>query len=278
MSRYYSAMSGPPNPAAQLRALVRSYPSALVAYSGGVDSALLAVVVRQELGRDRMVAAVGRSASYPAAQWATARAVAQRFDVPLVELDTHELEDPDYLANPTNRCFFCKTELWRRLVPEARGRGLAVVCDGTNADDLREHRPGHVAGQAAGVRSPLAEAGLTKADVRQAARELGLPVWDAPAAPCLSSRVAYGIPITSQRLAQVERAEAYLRELGVTGDLRVRHRGDEGGARIEVEPRWVPWVTARLTAVRERLTALGFAGVEVDPRGYRRGSLLAERA
>jgi uncharacterized protein len=263
---------------AALRALVRTYPSALVGYSGGVDSALLAVVLRQELGRDRMLAAVGRSASYPTAQWAAAHTVAQRFDVPLVELDTHELEDPDYLANPTNRCFFCKTELWRRLFPEAQRRGLAVVCDGTNADDLREHRPGYAAGQAAGVRSPLAEAGLTKADVRRAARELGLPVWDAPAAPCLSSRVAYGIPITSQRLAQVERAEAYLRELGVRGDLRVRHHGDQGGARIEVEPGWVPWVTERLAAVRERLTALGFAGVEVDPRGYRRGSLLTELA
>src|SRR6267378_1515452 len=278
VSRYYSAMSGSSNPAAPLRALVRTYPSALVAYSGGVDSALLAVVVRQELGRDRMLAAVGRSDSYPEAQWAAARAVAQRFDVPLLELDTHELEDPDYLANPTNRCFFCKAELWRRLVPEARGRGLAVVCDGTNADDLREHRPGYAAGQAAGVRSPLAETGLTKADVRQAARELGLPVWDAPAAPCLSSRVAYGIPITSGRLAQVERAEAFLRGLGVTGDLRVRHRGDRGGARIEVEPRLVPWVTERLTEVQEHLAGLGFAAVEVDPRGYRRGGLLAERA
>ena len=277
-SRYYSAMSGLPSPAGALRALVRTYPSALVGYSGGVDSALLAVVLRQELGRDRMLAGVGRSASYPMAQWAMARAVAQRFDVPLVELDTHELEDPDYLANPTNRCFFCKTELWRRLVPEARGRGLAVVCDGTNADDLREHRPGYAAGQAAGVRSPLAQAGLTKADVRRAARDLGLPVWDAPAAPCLSSRVAYGIPITSGRLAQVERAEAYLRGLGVTGDLRVRHRGDRAGARIEVEPRLVPWVTERLPAIRERLTALGFAVVEVDPRGYRRGALLAEGA
>src|SRR5206468_2939572 len=239
LSRYYSAMSGPPNPVGRLRALVRTYPSALVAYSGGVDSALLAVVLRQEVGRERMVAGVGRSASYPAAQWATARAVAQRFDVPLVELDTHELEDPDYLANPTNRCFFCKTELWRRLVPAARLRGLAIVCDGTNADDLREHRPGYAAGQAAGVRSPLAEAGLTKADVRHAARELGLPVWDAPAAPCLSSRVAYGIPITSERLAQVERAGAYLRQLGGT-------RARPGTSR-EVGPRGGPPFDAQVS-------------------------------
>src|SRR5438270_6759224 len=194
VSRYYSAMSGAQTPAAQLRALVRTYPSALVGYSGGVDSALLAVVLRQELGRERMLAGVGRSASYPAAQWATARAVAQRFDVPLVELDTYELDDPSYLANPTNRRFFCKTELWSRLIPEARARGLAVVCDGTNADDLGsgEHRPGYAAGERAGIRSPLAEVGMTKAEIRAASHDLGLPTWDAPAAPCLASRVAYG--------------------------------------------------------------------------------------
>jgi len=265
------AMLGP------LRALVSTFPSALVGYSGGVDSALLAVVLRQELGRDRVLAAVGRSPSYPEAQWAAARSLAERFDLPLLELETHELDDPDYVANPTNRCFFCKTELWRRLVPAARARGLAVVCDGTNADDLREHRPGYAAGQAAGVRSPLAELGLTKGDVRTAARELGLPVWDAPAAPCLSSRVAYGLAITPRRLEQIERAGAYLRELGVTGDLRVRHHGDRGGARIEVEPRWIAWVAERLPSLRAHLEGLGFAAVEVDPRGYRRGGLLAER-
>src|SRR5207237_10885440 len=117
-------------------------------------------------------------------QWAIARSVAERFHVPLLELDTHELDDPSYVANPTNRCFFCKTELWRRLVPEARARGLAVVCDGTNADDLGEHRPGYAAGAAAGVRSPPAEAGFTKAAVRAARPRLGPPIRDAPAAPC----------------------------------------------------------------------------------------------
>jgi len=261
---------------AGLRALVSTFPSALVGYSGGVDSALLAVVLRQELGPARMLAVIGRSPSYPAAQWAAAQAVAQQFDVPLLELETHELEDPAYTANPTNRCFFCKTELWRQLIPTAHARGLAVVCDGTNADDLREHRPGYAAGRAAGVRSPLAEAGFSKADVRHAARELGLPVWNAPAAPCLSSRVAYGLTITPQRLAQVERAEACLRELGVTGDLRVRHHGVR--ARIEVEPSWIEWVTDRLATVRERFRALGFAEVDVDPHGYRRGSLLSPSA
>src|SRR5256885_9326111 len=218
VSRIYSAMYGPQTPAAQLRALVRTYPSALVGYSGGVDSALLAVVLRQELGRERMLAGVGRSASYPAAQWATARAVAQRFDVPLVELDTHELEDPDYLANPTNRCFFCKTELWRRLVPAARRPGLAIRCDGTNPDDLRELRPGYAAGQAAGVRSPLAEAGATKGGVPPAPRGLGGPGWGAPAGPGPSSPGASRVPITSQRLAQVEPAGGCPRPLGGTGE------------------------------------------------------------
>lgn len=255
-----------------LRALVQQFPSGLLGYSGGVDSALLAVVLRQELGRDRMLAAIGRSASYPDAQWQVARAVAARFDIPLVEIETHELEDENYLANPTNRCFYCKTELWHQLLPLARERGLAVVCDGTNADDLREHRPGKAAGIAAGVRSPLAEAGLTKAEIRAASRELGLPTWDAPAAPCLSSRVQYGLSITPSRLKQVEQGEAYLRRLGISGDLRVRHLG--GAARIEVEPTWIPWLEARREQVSAHLSGLGFAQVEIDPRGYRRGSLL----
>ena len=255
-----------------LRALVREFPSVLLGYSGGVDSALLAVVLRQELGRDRMLAAIGRSASYPDAQWQVARDVAARFDIPLVEIQTRELEDEHYLANPTNRCFYCKTELWQQLVPLARARGLAVVCDGTNADDLREHRPGKTAGIAAGVRSPLAEAGLTKAEIRAASRELGLPTWDAPAAPCLSSRVQYGLSITPSRLKQVEQGEAYLRRLGIGGDLRVRHLGV--AARIEVEPTWIPWLEARREAVSAHLAGLGFAQVEIDPRGYRRGSLL----
>jgi uncharacterized protein len=260
----------------RLRDQVRTYESALLGYSGGVDSALLAVVLRQELGRDRMLAAIGRSASYPETQWRAARELAERFDVPLVEVDTHELDDPRYLANPTNRCFFCKTELWSRLVPEARARGFAVVCDGTNADDLEEHRPGRAAGAAAGIRSPLAEAGMTKTDVRAASRALGLPTWDAPAAPCLSSRVRYGVEITPRRLGQVEAGEAYLRALGVSGDLRVRHLGD--AARIEVEPSWIPWVEARRDEIAARLETLGFARVEIDPRGYRRGSLILERA
>ena len=270
-SRYYSAMS-----VARLRALVRAYPSALLGYSGGVDSAFLAVVLRQELGPERMLAGIGRSDSYPEEQWRLAREIADRFDLPVIEVATAELQDPRYLANPTNRCFYCKTELWARLGAVARERKIAVICDGTNADDLGEHRPGRAAGLTAGIRSPLAEAGLTKDDVRQAARALGLPNWDAPAAPCLSSRIRYGLTITPARLRQVEAAEAYLRAEGVTGDLRVRHIGSK--ARIEVEPGRIGFVEGRLETVRRRFAELGFEVVEVDPRGYRRGALLPDRA
>lgn len=255
-----------------LRQLVRTFPSALLGFSGGVDSSVLAVVLRQELGAPRMRAVIGRSASYPASAWRAARDLANRFDVPVLEVDTHELRDPRYLANPTNRCFFCKTELWSQLEVVARDTGFAVVCDGTNADDLREHRPGRAAGVAAQVRSPLAELGMTKADVRAAARTLGLPNWDAPAAPCLSSRVRYGLHITPARLNQVENAESYLRDLGVTGDLRVRHLG--ASARVEVEPRWIPFLADRWDTVAAQLGAIGFDQAQLDPRGYRRGALL----
>lgn len=257
-----------------LIATIRPYQSVLVGYSGGVDSSVVAVAARQALGRESMLAVIGRSASFPEDQRAAADTVAARFDLPLVVIDTHELENPAYLANSTTRCFYCKSELWTGLRALAAQRGMQVVCDGTNADDLHEHRPGYAAGRQAGIRSPLAEAGLTKADIRAAARELGLPNWDAPAAPCLSSRVQYGIAITPRRLQQVEAGEAYLRALGVTGNLRVRHRGTT--ASIEVDPEWVGWVEARRAAVTSHLEALGFASVQIDPRGYRRGSLLRD--
>jgi uncharacterized protein len=245
----------------------------VLGYSGGVDSALLAVAGRAALGPERMLAVIGRSASYPVAQWQTAVDLARQFDVPLLELDTRELDDPRYVANAPNRCYFCKAELWNRLGAIAAGRGFDVVIDGTNADDLGEHRPGLSAALEWGVRSPLAELGWSKADVRAAARALGLPIWDAPAAPCLSSRIRYGLAVTPARLAQVEAAESHLRELGIDGDLRVRHHG--ATARIEVATEHHPRLRDGWEAVQAFFLSLGFDDVELDPRGYRRGSLLA---
>ena len=244
----------------------------VLGYSGGVDSALLAVAGRRALGPGRFLAVIGRSASYPEVQYAQAVTLARRFDVPLLETETRELQDPRYLANPVNRCFFCKDELWTRLGTIAEARGYDVVIDGTNADDLGEHRPGLRAAEQRGVRSPLADLGWTKADVRTAARALDIPIWDAPASPCLSSRVAYGLAITPERLRQVEEGEAFLRELGITGDLRVRHH--DARARLEVEPAQFERVRDAWAAVEARFAALGFAAVELDPRGYRRGGLL----
>jgi uncharacterized protein len=192
--------------------------------------------------------------------------------VPVLEVETHELEDERYLANPVNRCYFCKSELWTKLGAVAAEQGFDVIIDGTNADDLGEHRPGLRAAGERRVRSPLAELGWSKADVRAASRELGLPTWDAPAAPCLSSRVRYGLPITPERLAQVERGEAFFRELGVCGDLRVRHLGEH--ARVEVAPAELELVRSHWDVVTAFFAELGFHGVELDPRGYRRGSLL----
>ncbi len=246
--------------------------SAVLGYSGGVDSAVLAVVGARVLGPSRFLAVIGRSASYPEVQWRTAVDLAARFDVPLLEVDTGELSDPEYVANPLNRCFFCKSELWRVLGAVAADRGFAFLLDGTNVDDLTEHRPGAAAGEARRVHSPFAELGWTKVDVRAAAQVLGLPTWDAPAAPCLSSRIRYGLPVTAERLRQVELAEALIRDCGVIGDVRVRHLGD--WARVEVLAAERPLVAARWDEVSAQLRALGFAGAELDERGYRRGSLL----
>lgn len=252
---------------------LRARGSVLLGFSGGVDSAYLGVVAVEALGADAVLAVIGRSASYPEEQWATARAVAERFGVPVLEVETNELADPRYAANPTTRCYFCKSELWSRLLPIAQERGFAVVVDGTNADDLGEHRPGMAAARERAVASPLAEVGMTKAEIRELSRIRGMPTWAQPASPCLSSRIPYGIAVTPERLRRIERAERALRALGITGDLRVRYHGDL--ARIELSrdelPRWLQRDASEqlADAVREA----GFARVALDLRGFRSGSL-----
>lgn len=244
-----------------------------IGYSGGVDSAYLAVIARRTLGAESVIAIIGRSASYPAEQWETARRVADEFGVTVVEVDTDELSDPRYAANPSNRCYFCKTELWGKLVPIASARGFDVVADGTNADDLHDHRPGAKAAHEHAVASPLADVGFTKAEIRDRSRALGLPTWQQPSSPCLSSRLPYGTSVTAERLKQVERAEQALRDLGVTGDLRVRYHDDL--ARVELAHDQVAlWLSAgRGEVLADAVRDAGFARVALDLRGFRSGSL-----
>jgi uncharacterized protein len=256
----------------ELQAHLTTLGRVILGYSGGVDSSLLAVVARRVLGPERFVAVTGRSASYPEVQADAAFALAEQFDIPVLQVETGELQDPRYLSNSTDRCYYCKTELWAQLSRIRQERRFDSIIDGTNADDVGEHRPGMRAAAEHGVRSPLAELGWTKQNVRDAALQLGLPTWDAPAAPCLSSRVLYGLVITPERLRQVEQGEAYLRGLGVQGDLRVRHHG--GRARVEVAPDQMERLRRQWADVAAVFSELGFATVELDPDGYRRGGLL----
>lgn len=252
---------------------LRERESVLIGYSGGVDSAYLAVIALHALGADRMLAVIGRSASYPEEQWAAARHVAETFGIPLLEVETDELSDPRYAANPTNRCYFCKHELWSRLIPVAAERGLSAVLDGTNADDLRDWRPGAAAAREQAVHAPLALVGMTKAEIRERSHAHGLPTWAQPSSPCLSSRIPYGLAVTPDRLARIERAERALRELGVTGDLRVRYHGDL--ARLELAPEELARCAdgAVRGRLRDAVRASGFARVAIDLRGFRSGSL-----
>ena len=256
-----------------LIAWLRSRGSALLGFSGGVDSAYLACVALEALGGDRFLAVIGRSPSYPEEQWRHARDVADRHAIPVLEIDTHELDDPRYAANPADRCYFCKSELWTRLVPLARARGFASVIDGTNADDRGDHRPGGAAASELGVESPLAEIGFTKAEIRALSHRRGITGSDRPASPCLSSRLPYGTPVTVERLRRIEAAERAVRALGVAGDLRVRYHGEL--ARVEIARDELPdWLApARRAALDEAVRSAGFARVAIDLAGFRSGSL-----
>ena len=258
---------------AELAQWLRGRGSALIGYSGGVDSTYLACMALRTLGSDQVLAVIGRSPSYPMEQWTTARDGAAELALPILEIDTAELDDLRYAANPINRCYFCKTTLWGRLVPVAQARGLAVVVDGTNADDVRDHRPGALAARQHGVESPLATIGFTKSDIRERSRALGLPTWAQPSSPCLASRIPYGSPVTAERLRRIEAAERALRGLGITGDLRVRDHGDL--ARIEMPSlafgHW--YATPQRDQLSAAVRSAGYEQVALDLAGFRSGSL-----
>jgi uncharacterized protein len=245
--------------------------SVVVAFSGGVDSAFLALRAHRVLG-ERALAVTAVSSSLAGAQRAQAEEVARRFAIPHLFVETGEVDDPRYARNDASRCYWCKTELFRVLLPLARARGFRHLAYGLIQDDLSDFRPGHRAAAEAGVRTPLADAGLAKQDVRALSRADGLPTWDEPASPCLSSRIPYGTVVTRAALGRVERAETGVRALGFR-EFRVRHLGEV--ARVEIAPVEMDRLRdpALAEAVTRAVTGAGYQEARIDPEGYRRGRL-----
>ncbi|GAX35224.1 ExsB family protein [Nodularia sp. NIES-3585] len=255
----------------QLKVLFGEMEQALIAYSGGIDSTLVAKIAYDVLG-DRTLAVTAVSPSLLPEELEDAKIQAATMGIPHKVVQTHEMDNPNYTSNPVNRCYFCKSELHDTLKPLALQLGYPYVVDGVNADDLHDYRPGIQAAKERGARSPLAEVGVTKAEVRQLSQQLGLPWWDKPAQPCLSSRFPYGEEITVAKLQRVGRAEIYLRKLGWQ-NLRVRSEGDT--ARIELLPAHIKEfvLTTDLQTVVSAFQDLGFIYVTLDLEGYRSGKL-----
>ena len=246
------------------------YESALVAFSGGVDSSLALAVAARALPKHRVLAVTSNNETYLPSELDLAREFAESLGVEHLVVNTRELDDPNYASNPTNRCYFCKSTLYTDLAKLAEDRGYACVVDGANKDDEGDYRPGRKAAKELGVVSVLSAAGMTKADVRELAKYLGLPTWDKPALACLSSRFPYGQEITPEKLSQVARAEEFLRREDFK-QVRVRHHGEI--ARLEIGPDELE----RAFAMREKISAelldAGFLYVTLDLAGYRAGSL-----
>jgi pyridinium-3,5-biscarboxylic acid mononucleotide sulfurtransferase len=262
-------MSAAPKEAA-LRDNLAALGSVIVAYSGGVDSAYLAVMASRTLGA-RAVAVTADSPSYPERHRRLAITIAQQFGLRHEIIHTAELERPEYRANPSNRCYYCKHELYTHLSRIAAERGATVV-DGNNADDRGDYRPGRQAAREFGVRSPLDEAGLTKAEIRELSRLMGLPTWDEPASACLSSRIPYHNEVTGEKLRMIEHAEQALAGLGFRV-CRVRHHGESARVEIGRDELARALEPETSSAIARELEAVGYRDVTIDPRGYRMGSL-----
>ncbi len=255
----------------RLHDLLSELPSAIVAFSGGVDSAYLAWAATRILG-SRALCITADSASYPDHHRQLALALARTFRFNHEIVRTHELDCPEYRANPANRCYYCKQELYTRLVVIARERGIPVIVDGNNADDRGDYRPGREAAREFGVRSPLDEADLTKPEIRELSHRAGLPTWDEPASACLSSRIPYHAEVTDGKLRQIERAEAVLRDLGFR-ICRVRHHDDLARVEIGRDERARALDAEVADRIVRELKALGYRYVTLDLQGYRQGSL-----
>ncbi len=256
-----------------LRACLEKHAPLVIAYSGGVDSAYLLAAAHQFLG-DKMLGVIADSPSLPRRALADALALAEKIGAPVEVIATEEMHDENYVSNPVNRCYFCKAELFAKLDRLAHERSFGAIAYGENADDAQQFRPGRQAAGEFAVLAPLKHAGLTKAEIRTLSRELGLPTADAPAQPCLSSRIPHGTPVTSQALAMIERGEDLVRSLGFK-IFRVRHVVGENKvlARVQIAPAEMPRIQPVNAALVSGLRAVGYEDVEIDPAGYRGPSL-----